>query len=331
MRTKCKCLLCAFLAGLSLVTLLSAFAVGNNLAAGKAALVNGAVITGADFYAELGRVLRMRGGKDQGPNSPQLAETKRQVLETLISRELLYQEGRRKGVRATESALDEQMAELKKQFSTEVEFKETLEKISFSESAIRAQVERGMTIQRFIDSEFGGKISVSDEEAGRYYEKHLDSFKKPMQFRISHILIKTDPSWDGVKKAVARNKLEIIQRKLQKGDEFAVLAREYSECRSKSKGGDLGYFKQGQMAKKTEDVIAALNAGEVSGIVEDKFGYHLIRVTEKYPESVLPFEGEKEKIKQTLRREKAGQGLAPYLKRLKADAKIEILLSGDGE
>ena len=161
-----------------------------DLVHGNAALVNGAVITVADFHDELRRVERLRGGK-KSADPAESARNKKQSMENLISRELLYQEAGKHGIKVPAKAVDAEVEKLKKQFSKENEFNTTLGKMGLSEPAVRDQIERGMAIQLFIDDEFAKKARVSEEEIASYYESHQDALKGPLasvREEILHIL-----------------------------------------------------------------------------------------------------------------------------------------------
>ena len=88
-----------------------------------------------------------------------------------------------------------------------------------------------------------------------------------MEWRASHILVKD--------KALA----ERLLREIKRGKNFQAMARDFSTCPSKSKGGDLGWFGPGKMAKPFEDAVKKLRYGAVSGIVKTQFGYHIIKKT----------------------------------------------------
>ncbi len=247
----------------------------------KVAVVNGSVIKRADFDREMGRVLQRLSRKDKPLSDSQVSEIKKDVLENLINSELLYQESQKHGITVDEVAVNEQLRKLKERFSSEAEFKSALSKANLSEDTMKSHLKRGMAIQRFIDKQFVQKIEVSDKESKAYYDGHPDLFRQAEQVRASHILIKVDPGADESQKAEARKKMEEIQEKVQKGEDFAALAKEFSEGPSSARGGDLGYFGRGQMVKPFEEKAFALRTGEVSDIVETQFGYHLIKVMDR--------------------------------------------------
>jgi peptidyl-prolyl cis-trans isomerase C len=148
-------------------------------------------------------------------------------------------------------------------------------------------------------------------------------FKQPEQVKASHILIKVTPDADDAQKATARKKIEEIQQKLKNGGDFAALAKEYSEGPSGARGGDLGFFRHGQMVKPFENAAFGLEPGQVSDVVTTRFGYHLIKVTEKKPAKTLAYSEVKDKIGERLKQQKIEKQAGEYIDGLKKDAKIE--------
>jgi peptidyl-prolyl cis-trans isomerase C len=170
---------------------------------------------------------------------------------------------------------------------------------------------------------------VSDEESKTYYDSHPDLFKQPERVRARHILIKVDPGADESQKAEARKKIKEIQEKVQKGEDFAALAKESSEGPSSAKGGDLGYFRRGQMVKSFEEAAFRLQPGEVSEIVETGYGYHLIMVIDKKPETTIAYKDVKDRLEQHLKREKVRKEVSLYVEKLEEKAKVERFLTKD--
>jgi len=292
----------------------------------KVAVVNGVVISRTQYDKELGvhRERISRQGKQI--SDEQMVELKKDILEGLIEREVLYQESHKAGIKITDQKVNDQLAGIKKRFSNEEEFKKALASMGLTEEEVRAQIQRGLAIRELIDQKVANKIAITDEETKAYYTDNPQLFNQPEKVKASHILIKVEPTADDAKKAEARKKIEEIQQKLKEGGDFAELAKEYSQGPSSTKGGDLGYFQRGQMVKPFEDTAFSMKANEVSGRVETRFGYHLIKVYDKKPGQTLAYADVKDKIAQRLKQEKVEKDATQYVEILKKDAKVEKLM-----
>ena len=309
---------------LTLITLASPAYVGESQSAEqKVAVVNGTVINQPEFDNEMNRVLERLQRTGRFPNDLERSQIKKQVLENLIARELLYQESQTKGIKVDQKEIEAQVTALKGRFPSEVEFKKALSTMNLTEAGLRFQFERDLAIRKLLDDQIGDKVAVSEKESKAYYDNNLESFKKPEQVRASHILIKVDPGAEEAKKAEARTKIESVQAKLKKGEDFGALAKEYSEGPSGPKGGDLGFFGRGQMVKPFEEAAFSMKPGQVSGMVETRFGYHLIMVAERTPESTLSYEEVKDRLEQYLKQQKVQEAIAAYVETLQGKAKIE--------
>jgi peptidyl-prolyl cis-trans isomerase C len=289
----------------------------------KIAVVNGVVISQIQFDNELKIYLRRVSRQGQQVSDDRLAAVKKDVLEGLIERELLYQKSRKIGIQITDQAVDEQLADIKKRFPGEQDYKNALSAMNLTEDEVKTQISRGLAIRELINQEIMSKISVSDEESKAFYDANPQIFKQPEQVKASHILIKVKADATDAQKAEARKKINDIQQKLKAGGDFADLAKEFSEGPSNVRGGDLGYFRRGQMVKPFEDAAFAMQTNEVSDVVETRFGYHLIKVYDKKPEQIVAYADVKEKLGQRMKQEKAEKEAGQYVEQLKKDATIE--------
>lgn len=186
---------------------------------------------------------------------------------------------------------------------------------------------------QYIKIEVSDKITVTDEDVRRYYEQHQEEFRVPERVKASHILIRIAVSAPEDEKKKAREKAEGILKKIKGGDDFAKLASEFSDDPgSKARGGDLGFFGRGMMAKPFEDAAFSLKPGEVSDLVETQFGYHIIKVEEKTEAQTEPFETVKEKVRakalEEARRTKVNEFIEKALKDSGAEMNAEML-TGD--
>ena len=118
-------------------------------------------------------------------------------------------------------------------------------------------------------------------------------------------------------------RIETLRRQIENGANFAVLALEYSDCPSKARAGDLGYLTRDQMIASFGEVAFALKPGEVSDIVETRFGYHLIQMIDSKPPALLAYNDVREKIERTLRRDKENRAVRSYVAELKSQSEIQ--------
>jgi peptidyl-prolyl cis-trans isomerase C len=293
----------------------------------KVAVVNGTVISRNDFDREMSGLVQRLVAQGRSLSDGQFQELRKNVLENMINLELLYQESQKRGVKVKEVAIEEHLKLLRKGFSNEDEFQKALKEMNLSDADFRSHIEKNLSVQQFVDKEVVQGISVSDKEVRTYYDSHPEFFKRPEQVRASHILIKVDPQADASQRDLALKRIKEIQQMLQKGQDFAALAKEFSQGPTAARNGDLGYFGRGQMVKPFEKIAFALRPGEVSGIVETQFGYHLIKCTDKKPESTFAYEDVKTKLHDYLKREKERAEVASYLEKLKGKAKVERFLA----
>jgi peptidyl-prolyl cis-trans isomerase C len=293
--------------------------------AASIATVNGVAITQSDLDRDMGRYERQMAMLGQAPDPAQVGEMKKKVLDGLIGREVLKQESQKLGIKVSDTEVDERVASLKNRFPSEKDFADTLAKMSLTEPELKTQFAQEMGISKLIDQEVGSKVTVTDAEAKAFYDANPNLFKTPEMVRASHILVMVDQKAGDAEKAKAKEKISGIQKRVQGGEDFASLAKEFSDCKSSTSGGDLDFFQRGQMVGPFEDAAFKLNSGEVSDIVETQFGYHLIKVTDKKPAETKTYDQVKDELGKYLKQQKISQQLTQYIDQLKSKDKIEIL------
>jgi peptidyl-prolyl cis-trans isomerase C len=286
------------------------------------AVVNGAVIAQEEFDRVLDYERRRAAQSGQQIPDAQMAKIENSILDSLIVAELLFQESKKQGIQVKSETVTEQFMTVKQRFPSEAEYKKTLEENKITESKIRADIKRDMAIQQLIDKEVDQKVKITDEESKTFYDTNPQLFQQPERVKASHILIKVDEGASEEKKAEALKKIKEIQQKVQKGEDFAALAKTYSEGPSAPRGGDLNYFGRGQMVKPFEDAAFSMKPNETSDIVETKFGYHLIKVVDKQPAKKIVYADAKDRINKHLKDQKLRTDRQLYFDKLKKDAKI---------
>ena len=241
----------------------------------------------------------------------------------MIEEELLFQEANTQGIAITDQRVADELARVKGRFPSEEEFQTTLTALKMSEADLKRKIRRGLTIQQLI-GKLVADVEVTEEEMKTFYETNPSLFETPEQVQARHILIKVAPADDEAAKKAALQKIRDIQKQIKAGEDFAQLAQSHSEGPSSVKGGDLGFFRRGQMVKSFEDTAFALEKGEVSDVVETRFGYHLIQVTDRRPAGTIGFEEAKARIAQNIKKEKDGKVVREYLEKLRAQAEIKL-------
>jgi len=291
---------------------------------GVVAVVNGSEISLDDFTRELARVERLVLNTGKPLTCRQITKLRTEVVEGMVRQELLYQESK-KSIKVSDAEIDGQLKKLKEQYASEADFTNALSVLKISPASFRSQVERSLSVQRLVETRFAAKAEVTDKEIRAYYDRNRESFRQPEQVRASHILIKADPGDEG-KKAAARKKIGEILEKVRQGQDFASLARTYSEDATGAKDGDLGYIRQGQVMKPFEEALFSLKTGEVSGVVETRLGYHLIKAVDRKPEMTIPFENLKDQLRALLKQEKGQQEANASIGKAREKARVEIWL-----
>lgn len=153
--------------------------------------------------------------------------------------------------------------------------------------------------------EIAAEVVVPEEELLSYYNDNMAQYDIPEKRRARHILVKSDENDSPELKAEKRHLIDGLLARLRKGEDFAALAKEQSEDGSAAKGGDLGFFPKGRMVKPFEEAAFSLAAGEISDVVESRYGFHIIKVEEIQPAHQKTVDEAREEIENTLKKEKA--------------------------
>ena len=175
-----------------------------------------------------------------------------------------------------------------------------------------AAAKRAMLAQAAMRKAIDG-LTVSDDDAQKFYSENTQMFVQPERVHARHILVSGDEN------------LAKVQEALKSGKSFDIVAEEFSiDPGSAQNGGDLGEFPRGVMVPEFENAAFALkNPGEVSQPVKTQFGWHIIKLEERIPESTAPFESVKDRILQDLREQKTQQLLQDKAAQLEKTYKVE--------
>jgi parvulin-like peptidyl-prolyl isomerase len=278
-----------------------------------AATVNGDVIT-------LSELKEATLSANQGPASPQ---TQGQVLEDMIEEKLLEQEAKKLRVQVTEKEIDAAIEGVKTRFNlTDEQMVEVLKKQNLTPQTFREQWRRQLLANKVIGAQVQGQIAVTEDEIKKYYEQNNGKSESIAETKIAHILI---PVTSPDQEEQTKNLAEEVTKLAKSGQDFGELAKKYSKDDSSAqKGGDLGYFKKGEMAEELEKAVEETPPGEIIGPVRSPAGYHIIKVIDKKKAEATPLDKSKEdEIRETLYQQKVEIAIKAWLEDVKKTAYIE--------
>ena len=267
-------------------------------------------------------------GMAQGRVPPERhAAFRRDVLNSLIDQELVYQKAVESKVDVTPAEVSASIAQVRSTFPDQKAFEAELAKDGMTIATVESMFRHNMIIDKYIKTAVVPQVKVSQEEEAKFYQENQDKMKHPEQVRASHILLRVAKDTPADQKAAQKAKAEEALAKARSGSDFAALAREYSQDPgSAQQGGDLGYFGKGKMVPPFDKAAFALKVGAISDLVETDFGYHIIKVTDHRPEGVSPIADVREKIHEYLSTQKVQDEVQKLTASLRKQAKVEISL-----
>ncbi|MGH9462745.1 MAG: peptidylprolyl isomerase [Vicinamibacteria bacterium] len=283
------------------------------------AKVNDTEITKAELLA---RAESIQGRLPAGTGRDSL-DFYRRVLDDLISSELLYQSSAARGFVPTEAEVDAQMAQIRSQFPDEAQFDQALAAQGLNEEELRGMTTRSLGVQAMISK----GIEITAEQKQTFYQQNLERMKEPEQVRLSHILVSADENATPEQRDQAKKKTEDIRARALAGEDFATLARENSDDPgSKANGGELPWVGPGDTVPPFEAAAFALAPGQISEVVETRYGYHVIKLAERKEGGVVTFEQAEPRIEQVLRDRAIQERLRTEIEALKAAGNIEVFI-----
>ena len=290
--------------------------------------------------------------KTQDPTNADKLYTEREkdILRDLIDQQLLLEKAKELSLSADTDVVKklDQMRKDMKLDSMEALEKEA-EKQGISWEDFKQNMKNQILTQKVIGEEVGGYLSMTKEEAEKFYEEHKNEMQHPEFIRLSEILITPKPATpsitlapdpsapgpnaaaqppvdeaakqaeDAAALAAAKAKAEDLLKQLRAGASFDEIAKKYSDGPSAADGGTLGTFERGKLAKELEDRTFAMKSGEITDVILVKQGYTILRVDDHQEAGVPPMKDILPKIQDALYYEKLQPALRAYLTKLRED------------
>ena len=267
----------------SSLTILSTLAIANTLVT-----VNGKAITQQEVESEL--MQATQGRFNEVPQEKQ-QQLRNQVLDQLVAKELIYSDAKKTGIMNSKDFKDEY-------------------------AKVQDRIKKELAIQVWQKKELD-KVKVSSKELKKYYDENKEEFNEKSSVHARHILVKKEDEATKLQSQLKGLKGDILKSK------FIELAKKHSTGPSGPKGGDLGYFAQGQMVPEFNDKVFSMSVGTISSPVKTQFGYHVIYLEDKKASKTRAFSEVKPFIEQRLKMEKFKSVMQKKMLALKDKATIK--------
>ncbi|GAB4132005.1 MAG: peptidylprolyl isomerase [Acidobacteriota bacterium] len=286
------------------------------------ARVNGTAIAKAELIDRVEAVKqRMHLPPGQTP-----MQVYRIVLGELVDFELLYQASTQRQTAATAEEVDAEFQKLRAQFPSDEAFQQQLAAESVTAERLKSMLLKDLSVQKLVETQLASSVVITDEQKRRFYEENTESMQEPEQLRLRHILARVPDGADEGQKARLREKLEGLRQQVERGADFAKLARENSDdTGSREEGGEMT-VRRGQTVEPFETAAFALQPGGLSPVVETRYGYHIIQLLERTPARQVPYEEVEPRIQRFLEQQAVQQKVREEIESLKRTATIEVLL-----
>lgn len=202
--------------------------------------------------------------------------------------------------------------------------------LGLTEAAFKQELVDQNTATRVVEREFKPKVVVTDEMSRKFYNENQPRFEQPEMVRAAHVLLmtKTEDGQQELPEDVVKTKratAEKVLERARKGEDFAALAREFSDDKGSKENGGEYTFPRGQMVPEFEKAAFAMEPGQVSDLVTTAFGFHIIKLYERVPPKVQEFSEAEVNIKAFLGRQELQRMLHEFTQEARKDPKLQIL------
>jgi parvulin-like peptidyl-prolyl isomerase len=286
------------------------------------AIVNGEVITLSDYREQFNSTVQMLRQQLSGESYFKEYERLRtNLLDIMITDLLLLQKAKEQGLNVKEQVKGT-IAQIKTQnnIESDADLVRAMDAQGVNYDQWVKQLEENYLRQAVIYTEVDRTIVLDDAEIVKYYKQHQSEFVIPPEYRIKAIYLS---STNNTVSDLETKRAEISD-KLKKGQSFEDLVQEYSEG-PKENGGDLGFFKKGELDQAIEQGVEKLKIEEISDWIQAKNGWYLIKLEEKKESHQQTFDEARQDIENKLFNDIRAKKIEEYVKKLREESFIKIL------
>ena len=286
------------------------------------ARVNSEIITQRMFEQEKEKLRTQLSSDYSGAElETQFREQSKNLLRDLIDQSLMVQKANDLDINVDTDVI-KRLDDIRQQYnlSSLDDLQKEVEKQGIIWEDFKDQIKRQLLMREVIGREVGSRIVVSRDDARKYYEAHKDEFKSPGMVHLEEILVSAQKH----KPEEAKKRAADALADLNAGQRFSETAKKYSDGPNAEQGGDIGFVKMGSMAPEIADTVSKLEVNQTSGILDTKFGYLILKVTERFSPGIPKFEEVEQRIDEQLYNQKMQPDLRSYLRELRKESYIYL-------
>ena len=307
--------------------------------ANVAAEVNNRAIT----YTELEKAYQSQYPQQPDGISQDLAMSQKlDVLGNLITKEIMLQRAEKSGLTATDADVDTELNKMKAPYTKE-EFDRQIADRHMTLDDLKTQIRQRLTVDKLVNKEITSHVTITDADVANFYNANKANFNlKEPQVHMAQILVTStpDPNVHNLKNSKARNeseaksKIEDLENRLKRGEDFGLLAQNYSEDpNSAPNGGDMGFITESALERanpELRNMVMSLTPNGISRIIHTQDGYRILRVISKEPSGQRDLNDPRvqQNIRETLLNAKDQLLKTAYYETARNSAKIENYLAG---
>lgn len=249
------------------------------------------------------------------------------MLNRMVERKITDQEVARLNLAVSEKEIDNAIDQLKQaQMMTQEDLEAALAKDGITFADYREKVRQEIVRPKLINLSVKSKVVVTESDIKAYYEDHPEFFAGERQYYLRNILFSLDNAFTEGEKAKVRDKAETVMKRLNEGDAFSDLARQFSQAPNAIDGGDLGLFELDALSETIREAVQDLNEGAFSGVILTELGYQIFYVEHIEETDAIPLETVSDQISKKLYDEVVEKQFRDWLDALKEKSHIKIML-----
>jgi parvulin-like peptidyl-prolyl isomerase len=296
--------------------------------------VNGEIFTKSELETRQVQEIRQRGKQidlntEQGNEELRkaIAEITPGLLVSVVDEMLVVQRGKELGYKLSDEQFKSVLDNLKTQnkIESEEQLLAALKQENMTMVDLRRNLERSMIAQRVQQAEVFGRVAVTEGEARKYYDGHINEFTTPSSVMLREILVAVPAETRGVNVAAdegARDKAEAIRQRVLGGEPFEKVA-ESSDAASKANGGLIGPLNVNDLSPDFRKLVEGLKVGGITAAVRTQRGYQILKLESSTPTQILTFDQARDQISERVAKDKQREEFQKYLAKLRTQAIID--------